>query len=269
MLKRPQYIAFGLVVVLTLVVFKLPSRTASQLKLAIGGLFLPLFGFSGSAQQLAQKAGNSITPRNDLIRQLEQVEHENQLLKLRLQEMEEIDRENLRLRQYLNFTKTVPGKLKLARVVGRDPANWWKNIKLDVGSRDGIVTNSPVLTSEGLVGRISEVGYTQSHVVLLGDPDCRVAVMIDESREQGVIAPFTSNPLDYSIVEMGFISRNAKLSPGQKVITSGVGGVFPKGIPVGLIIDSRSVGYGLYYEARVKLNVRMNSLEEVFVRMPQ
>jgi rod shape-determining protein MreC len=269
MLKRAHYIALGLVVVLTLVVFKLPSRTASQLKLAIGGLFLPLFGFSGSAQQLTQKAGNAITPRNDLIRQLEQTEHENQLLKIRLQELDEIERENNRLRQYLTFTKTFPGKLKLGRVVGRDPSNWWKNLKVDLGSRDGIVTNCPVLTSEGLVGRVAEVGYTQSQVVLLGDPDCRVAVMISDNGEQGVIAPSTSNPLDYSIVEMGFISRNAKLSPGQKVITSGVGGVFPKGIPVGVIVDSRSIGYGLYNEARVKLNVRLNSLEEVFVRIPQ
>lgn len=268
MLKRAHYIALGLVVVLTLVVFKLPSRTALQLKAAIGGIFLPFFGFSSSAQQLTQKAGNAVTPRDDLVRQLEKTEHENQLLKMRLQELEEIERENNRLRTYLTFSKAFPGKLKIARVVGRDPANWWKNIKIDLGSRDGMVTNAPVLTSEGLVGRIAEVGYTQSHVVLLGDPDCRVAVMIDDTREQGVIAPSTSNPLDYSIVEMGFISRNAKLSPGQRIITSGVGGIFPKGIPVGLIVDFRSVGYGLYNEARVKLHVRMNSLEEVFVRMP-
>jgi rod shape-determining protein MreC len=268
MLKRAHYIAL-IVGVLTLVVLKLPGRTASQFKVAVNGLFLPLFGFSGSAQQLVEKAGNSATPRADLVKQLEQTEHENQLLKLRLQQVDEIERENARLRQYLNFSKSFPGKLKLARVVGRDPANWWKNIKLDVGSRDGIVTNCPVLTSEGLIGRVSDVSYTQSQVVLLGDPDCRVAVMTEDTREQGVIAPSTSSPLDYSIVEMGFISRNAKLTPGQRVETSGVGGVFPKGVPVGQIVDFRSVGYGLYNEARIKLHVKMNSLEEVFVRLPQ
>jgi rod shape-determining protein MreC len=93
--------------------------------------------------------------------------------------------------------------------------------------------------------------------------------MIEDNREQGVIAPSTSNPLDYTIVDMGFISRNSKLSPGQRIITSGIGGVFPKGIPVGQIIDFRSVGYGLYNEARVKVHVKMNSLEEVWIKMPQ
>ncbi|MDB6035706.1 MAG: rod shape-determining protein MreC [Verrucomicrobiales bacterium] len=269
MLKRAHYIALGIVVVLTLVVLKLPGRTASQFKVAVSGLFIPLFGFSGSAQQIVEKAGNSVTPRADLVKQLEQTEHDNQLLKLRLQQLDEVERENNRLRQHLSFSKTFPAKLKLARVVGRDPANWWKTLKVDVGSRDGVITNCAVLTSDGLVGRVSEVAYTQSQVVLLGDPDCRVAVMIEESREQGVIAPSTSNPLDYTIVEMGFISRNAKLSPGQRIATSGVGGVFPKGVPVGQIVDFRSVGYGLYNEARVKVHVKMNSLEEVFVRLPQ
>jgi rod shape-determining protein MreC len=269
MLKRAHYIALGIVLVLTLVVIKLPSRTAAQFKVVVSGLFLSTFSFSSSAQQVVEKAGNSITPRADLVKQLEQTEHENQLLKLRLQQLDEVERENNRLRQYLNFSKAFPGKLKLARVVGRDPANWWKTIKLDLGSRDGVVPNCAVLTSEGLVGRVSTVSYTQSQVVLLGDPDCRVAVMIEESREQGVIAPSTSNPLDYTIVEMGFISRNAKLSPGQRIATSGIGGVFPKGVPVGQIVDFRSIGFGLYNEARVKLNVKMNSLEEVFVRLPQ
>ena len=269
MLKRAHYIALGIVLLVTLVVLKLPSRTASQIKLAISGSFLPLFGFSSSARHLVEKAGNGLTPKADLARQIEQLDHENQLLKIHAQQFDELERENNRLRQALNYSKSMPWKLKFARVAGRDPANWWKNIKIDAGSRDGISTNSPVLTPDGLVGRVSEVGYTQSQVVLLGDPDCRVAVMIDENREQGVIAPSSASPLDYTIVEMGFISRNSKLSPGQRVMTSGIGGVFPKGIPVGQIIDFRSVGYGLYNEARVKLQVKMNSLEEVWVKMPQ
>ena len=268
MLKRAHYIALGIVVLVTLVVLKLPGRTASQVKLAISGSFLPLFGFSSSARHIVEKAGNGLTPRADLVKQIDQLEHENQLLKIHAQQFDELERENNRLRQALTYAKSMPWKLKFARVAGRDPANWWKNLKIDAGSRDGIITNSPVLTPDGLVGRISEVGYTQSQVVLLGDPDCRVAVMIEDNREQGVIAPSTSNPLDYTIVDMGFISRNSKLSPGQRIITSGIGGVFPKGIPVGQIIDFRSVGYGLYNEARVKLHVKMNSLEEVWIKMP-
>jgi len=118
------------------------------------------------------------------------------------------------------------------------------------------------------VGRVSEVGVTHSRVVLVGDPDCRVSVLIEETREHGVIAPTTSTPLDPTVVELGYLSRHSKLAPGQRVITSGIGGVFPKGIAVGNIVDFRSIGYGLYNEARIKLQVNMNTLEEVWVKLP-
>ena len=57
----------------------------------------------------------------------------------------------------------------------RDPANWWRTVQIDLGSRDGIQTNQPVLTAEGLVGRVSSVSYVSSQVVLIGDPNCRVS----------------------------------------------------------------------------------------------
>lgn len=268
MINRRYYIALGIVAVLTLVLLKLPSRVASNVKLAVGSLHLFLFGTSASARQLKEKAADSVVSRSELTQQLDKLEKENKELRIRLNQADELARENARLRQYIGFAKQNPAKLKLARVVGRDPANWWRNIRVDVGARDGVAANLPVQTAEGLVGRISEVGYTQSLVVLLGDPDCRVAVMIEETRENGVIAPSSASPLDNTLVELGFLSRNSKLAPGQRVITSGIGGLFPKGILVGQIVDWKSVGYGLYNEARVKVQVNMNTLEEVWVRMP-
>jgi rod shape-determining protein MreC len=154
-------------------------------------------------------------------------------------------------------------------VVARDPANWWRSLKIDLGARDGVVTNAPVLTAEGLVGRVSEVSFAQSQVVLLGDPDCRVAVMVEETREHGVIAPESAGPLDDSLVDIAFLlSRSSHLKAGQRIVTSGDGGIFPKGIRVGHVVDTRSVGYGLYTEARAKLAVNVGTLEEVFVKLP-
>jgi len=269
MLNKRYYIALGIVVVITLVLLKLPNRATGQLKLAFGGFFLPLFGLSASGGHLADKAATAMVPRSELSRQIEKLQAENGELKIRLAQTDEAARENARLRQIVGFSKQIPWKLKLVRVVGRDPANWWRSIRIDAGIRDGLLPNLPVLTSDGLVGRIADVGYTQSQVVLLGDPDCRVSVMIDEPpREHGVIAPASSSPLDNSIVEMSFLSRNSNLTPGQRVITSGVGGIFPKGIFVGQVVDSKSVGYGLYNEARVKVEVKMNTLEEVWIKMP-
>lgn len=268
MLRRPQYIILGIVLLLTVVILKLPSRSSAQIKLAIGSLFLPLHGASGSARQLGEKAGNALVPRSELLRQLDQLQKENQELKIRTMQAEETDRENARLRQYFNFSKQDRWKLKLARVVARDPANWWRTFRINLGSRDGVQTNSPVLSAEGLVGRVSEVGYAQSQVVLLGDPDCRVAVALDETKDRGIIAPSSASPLDNTLVDLVYLSRGMPLKAGQRVWTSGLGGIFPPGILVGQVVDFRSIDYGLYNAARVKLEVKMNTLDEVWVKLP-
>lgn len=253
----------------TVAVLKLPNRAATKLKLAVSALYVPLFGAAGSTQKTAERAGNAVLPRKELIEQLDEAQKDNQQLRLRAMQLESLAQENARLRGQLQLPKHVPWNLKVANVVARDPANWWRTIRIDRGARDGVVTNSPVLTLDGLVGRVSEVGYTHSQVVLVGDPNCRVSVLIEETREHGVIAPTSSTPLDTTIVEMGYLSRNAKLAPGQRVITSGLSaGIFPKGIVVGHLVDFHSIDFGLYTQARVKLSVNMNALEEVFVKLP-
>ena len=92
--------------------------------------------------------------------------------------------------------------------------------------------------------------------------------MIEETRDHGVIAPASSSALDNILVDLSFLSRNSLVIPGQRVITSDYGGIFPKGILVGKIADSRSVGFGLYMEARVAVAAKLNALEEVFVKLP-
>jgi rod shape-determining protein MreC len=270
MLKRPHYIALGVVLLLTIVLLKLPTRAAANLRLAISSIFLPSFGLASSTRNLVEKSSYAALPRGELIRQIETLQREKQETRLRLMQADEALRENMRLRDQFGIARQYPWKRQFARVVARDPANWWRTIVIDRGSRDGVVTNAPVVTDEGLVGRVSEVGFAQSRVVLLGDPDCRVSVLVgdDKSREQGVIAPASSSPLDNTLVELGYLSGSSKLSAGQPVVTSGIGGIFPKGIVVGQVADFRTVGYGLYKEALVRLAVKMNRLEEVWVMMP-
>ena len=258
--------------VLTILVLKLPARTATQFKLAIGGLFLPLFGLAGSTQQLVEKTGNTLIPRRELLQQNEILRHENAEMKVRWQRETELERENERLRALLGFQKMAPLNKKPAHIIARDPANWWRNVQIDLGRRDGLVVDSPVLTAEGLVGRVSEVSETRSRVVLIGDANCRVSSIVydpltRQTVDNGVVTA-ASGVLDESMVELGFLSRAGQIKPGQLVVTSGLGGIFPKGIMVGQIIDTRPVEFGLYTVARVKLAVKMNQLEEVWVLMP-
>jgi rod shape-determining protein MreC len=268
MLKRPHYIALGLVVLLTLVILNLPTKATARLKLGIGSLFVPLFGLANSTQQLAGRAGDALMPRSQLLRENQVLREQNQELRLQATHSERVTRENERLRELLKLQQRhKQGKLRLANVVLHDPANWWRMVEIDLGSRDGLSNNLPVLAPNGaLVGRISFVSMTRSQVVLVGDPNCKVSARVDNpARDTGVLG--TSGPLESEFLDMGYLSRNADIKPGQNVWTSGLGGIFPKDILIGVVLDSRTEEYGLYTVARVKLSANLGALEEVWVML--
>src|SRR5438477_2930205 len=269
MLKRQYYMTVGLVLLVVLVVLNLPDQTAGKLKLAVGGLFLPLFGIAGAAQNLVEQADHTLAPRSTLLKQIDDLRKENQLLREQLMQTQEAWRENAQLRQALNWQRRVPWPLKLARVIGQDPANWWRAVSIDVGSHDGIRTNMTVLTAEGLVGRIAEVALYRSHVVMVGDPNCRFSAQVQDPRDKSVVAKGIISPsastLDRLLVDLIYMPGGSLLKPGQLVTTSGDGGIFQKGIAVGQIVDVRTNDYGLNLEARVKLAVNLNRLEQVWV----
>jgi rod shape-determining protein MreC len=264
MLKQQNYLAIGAVVIVTVLLLSLPTRVTDRLKHAVGSWFLPLFGLSGAAQELPADLANSVLPRRELLREINRLRQETQQLRSQAIQNAAIARENDQLRALLNWQRQVPWKLKLANVVMRDPANWWHTIQIDLGSRDGIRVDLPVLTSEGLVGRVSSVTETRSEVVLIGNPDCRVSAIVDDTaHDMGVI--IAGGPVDTSLVNLTYLASTANLKSGQAVVTSGLGDIYPKGIPIGQILDARPVEYGLYTEARVKLNANLGSLEQVWV----
>jgi rod shape-determining protein MreC len=264
MLKKKHYLALGTVALVALLIFSLPQRTTSRLKLAAGSVFLPLFGLLNTAQQLPGNAADAVMPHRALLKEIGDLRNENQQLHFQMMQAATTASENDRLRALLGWQRQAPWQLKLANVILRDPANWWRTLQIDLGSRDGVRENLPVLTPDGLVGRISAVGLTRSQVVLLGDPNCRVSALVaNPAHDIGIIS--AGGPLDYTLVELTYLSGNAEVKPGEDVLTSGQGGIFPQGIPIGQIVDSRTVEFGLYTEARVKLSADLGALEQVWV----
>jgi rod shape-determining protein MreC len=211
--------------------------------------------------------GDTVVSRRELLRLNDDLRRENQQLRLQAMQAQETASENARLRQLVGWQRQSSWKLKLAKVVLREPSNWWRTVQIDLGSRDGLRVNLPVLTTDGLVGRISSVSLTRSQVVLLGDPNCKVSARVEnESRDTGIIG--ASGPLDTEFVELGYLARNANLKPAQNVVTSGEGGIFPMGIPIGKVVDVQAVDFGLRAQARVRLGANLSALEEVWVMFP-
>jgi rod shape-determining protein MreC len=267
MLRKKHYLALGAVTLVALLIFSLPPRATSRLKLAVGSWFLPLFGLASTAEQLPADLADSVLPRWALLRQIDNLRRTNEVLHVQALQAAAIARENGQLRAFLGWQQQTPWKLKLANVVLRDPANWWRTVQIDLGSRDGLRENLPVLVTDGLIGRVSSVGVTRSQVVLLGDPSCRVSARVEnQAHDMGIIS--ASGPLDNSLVQLTYLAGGANLKSGQNVVTSGQGGIYPAGIPIGQIVDSRPVEFGLYTEARVKLSANLGGLEQVWVLFP-
>ena len=161
MLRRPHYIALGLVGLLTLIVLNLPPHAAGQIKLALGGFFLWLFGLSRTSSQLVNDAGDALVPRSELLHQNEAFRRDNQELQLqRLAGADAILQENEQLRQQIGWSRQTAWNLRLASVVQRDPANWWQTVFIDLGSRDGMRVDLPVMTSGGFGGPYRLRGFS-------------------------------------------------------------------------------------------------------------
>ena len=255
---KSRQTAVGAVLLALFLLIIIPENARARLKSAIGGMFIPAIGVSGAGDSVRGLLFQSPDFDDQNINIADEVEIDLKLENIQLRA------ENLRLRQAFDLGVRIPWKTKLAQVIGRDSFNWWRRVKLDLGSDHGIHVNHPVVTVEGdLIGRISEVGLKTSWAVLVGDPNCRFSALIKSSRQQGgIVSPRQFNS-DCRIVELTYLPNDVDLRPGQVVVTSGLGGAFPKEIPVGQIEDSWLSRDGLYSEARIKLYADLNRLEEV------
>ncbi|MEW6727330.1 MAG: rod shape-determining protein MreC [Bacillota bacterium] len=181
----------------------------------------------------------------------------------RVARLKECELENNRLRRLLAYkVETGNTNVVVARVTGRDPNNWFSVVRLDKGTDDGLAENLPVIMPDGLVGRTINVTRRTADVLLITDPRSGVGAMIQQTRTAGVVKGVL--PGSPSLA-MSYLTKDAAVTKGQDVITSGLGGVFPKGIPVGRIVDVKRDPMGLTKTAEVKPLVDLSRLEEVMV----
>lgn len=265
MLRRPKVVVVLTVVGLGLLLVMLPSRLNDHLKRALGWLQLPFLGAANGLQETGHQARAYVTPRSVLLAEIDRLRSENRRMRTREFQFQELFRENTRLRSLVEWQSTAPWPLKLARVVGAEPSNWWRGIILNLGSEDGVAVNDPVLTEQGLVGKVISVSSQSARVALVGDPNCRVAAVLGDSGLGGIITPSGKGASNRRIVDLQHLPGEANLEPGTEIRTSGSGGVFPSGIPIGRLLDSQTYEFGLYSGARVRLRADLDRLNLVWV----
>lgn len=180
-------------------------------------------------------------------------------------DMTEIMAENDRLRAMLDYKKTATQfDFVTAMVVARDPGTWTSVIIVNKGTNDGIVKDMPVVTPQGLVGNVIQAYASSAKIQLILDPRSAVGALNQrsESRVAGIVEGSGTN---HNAPRLLNLARDADIVPGDTVVTSGFGGIYPKGLAVGEVLDVVNDEGGLLKYAVLKPAVDFDKLEEVFI----
>jgi rod shape-determining protein MreC len=271
MKRRLNILAVVVFVILVTTTFLVLSqgRTTQRLQAGFLGMISPFLKHGSSLDR-------KYTELREGLKTLKQLEEENQRLtvankdlKATNQLLRGLEAENNKLRNALGYREGSVFQLMPARIIARDASTWYQTITIDRGSEELIEEDMPVLTEEGLVGKTKTVSKHSSTVVLIADENCKVAALVEGAKEssgarvQGIVKGERLSDQSSPLISLNFLSKQANLQPGQKVYSSGVGGVFPSGVLIGAVRDYKLReldGYATLIPA-----VDLSTIEDVFV----
>jgi rod shape-determining protein MreC len=189
----------------------------------------------------------------------EQLKAAVQQLSLRENSLIQAHDENARLRRLLELEPNLPVKGIAAQVVGRAPSYLSNLLYVDRGSSNGIRVDSPVLSGDGVIGRVILTAPYNSQVQLITNPDASIGAMVERTRSPGVLKGSGNSALS-----LNYISNAEQIEVGDRVITSGLDGIYPKGLPIGRVIDSYK-GKSVFRVVQVAPQADLLRIEEVLI----
>ena len=219
------------------------------------------FRMAGSAIAMPfQGIGNIFSNLTADQQTLSDLKAENEQLRSRNAELEETNQSTQRLQGLLDLKNTYNLQSTGARVISGSTDSFNNTIVIDKGTSSGLAVGMPVVDSGGVIGQIIECGPTTSTVRLITDEKSGVAAMVQSSRAQGMLMGSASRQ-----ITLNLINTNQKVAVGDTVVTSGLGGVFPKGLPLGKVTSVEAAPGSLYYTIVVEPYGNVSTNEEVMV----
>ena len=192
---------------------------------------------------------------------------ENRMLKQKIAElqeenhrMKEMKLANERLRQLLQFREKNSPSMIGAEVIGQDPSSWFKSVTINKGERDGVKKGMAVISPAGVIGQILKTAPHYATVLLLTDYNSAVDSIVQRTRAKTIVEGKGENRC-----QLKYLRRAEEVAVGDVVVTSGLGGNFPKGLMVGEIKKVDKKGHGVFQYAELVPSVDLTQLEEVFV----
>ena len=226
-------------------------------------LFSPVDWLFSGVTGTVKKVRGTLASNVRLMRENSELRRQLDEAQLIITELEELRRENRRLSRLLNLP-VPPGYTRTsARVVGRSVTNLYQTLRINAGVESQIRPGAPVVSGHGLVGQVLDASLFSATVLLITDANSGVAVVSAQHRSNGV-----TKGTGEEYLLMDYVAGSDLLEPGEEVVTSGLGGVFPKGLPVGVITSVTPDPVTHVKTATVLPYTDFSKLEEVSVLLP-
>jgi rod shape-determining protein MreC len=174
--------------------------------------------------------------------------------------LNELNLSNSRLRNLLNFEKTITNRVLSAEVIGKDPSPWFKSVLIDKGKNDGVETGMAVVVPKGIAGQVTDVSSNYSKVLLIIDHNSAVDALVQNDRARGIIKGGAAGQCLFK-----YVLRKHDIDIGDIVVSSGLDGVFPKGFAVGYVSEVIKPKSGIFQKVTVTPYVDFEKLEEVLI----
>ena len=258
--SKTKSFLIALAIIIGLIFLNLPS-VANKIKNFFYSVSSPI---QGNFDQFVKQTKNSW----EFLKSLREISKENIELEEKIKELtaqkvelEEIEKENELLRSYLDLPVYQRYQIDLTNIIGRGFQGLEKYILLDKGRLAGIEKNMPIIVFENiLIGKVVEVFDDFSKILLISSPNSKIPALLQKSRTEGLIRGIKAN-----ILSMDLVPRDAKVEEGWTVITSGIGGVFPKGLLIGKISKIESPENEMFQKILVEPAIDIEELERVFI----
>lgn len=188
---------------------------------------------------------------------------ENRKLLNEIASQQEMALENGRLKKLVEFNAPLEGKKIIAQVIAQDISPEFRMLRLNKGSEDGVEVGMAVIALEGIVGRVIRVSKSVCDVVSLLDSSSAIDALLQRNRVRGVIEGQGGNTL-----ALKYLRRTDDVQEGDVIVSSGIGGLFPKGLSIGKVASVKKKNYGISQQVEVNPTVDFNRLEEVTIIDP-
>lgn len=267
-MREKNYFVWMLLAAMLLALLNLPVSFSRKAKAALRETLAPLHGLLAGVGVRLREAGSTFRGYGGMVKENREMGEELVRLRNEARLLKAAERENERLREQLGFMSRSTRRLVACEVLARDVSGWWQTVRLNKGLLEGLAPDQAVLTADGLAGRTVDVSSRTCEVLLLSDPNCRVSAQLVRTGAYGVVTGRGLSAGGQVICLMEFINRNLPVRPGDEVVTSGLGGVFPSGLLIGYIEEVELDDAGLYQRATVIPRADLGMMSHVFVLVP-